>query len=126
MEEIKVNIDGKEQVVKIEEEGNSLKVHLDGKVYTVETGLKNEQKDFDLEESSDSSAGGSIRAHLPGVIFSIDIKQGDKVKKGQKLCSLVAMKMENQIKAPIAGKIKKINVKKNDKVNKGDILLIIE
>jgi len=126
MEELKVNIDGKEHIVKIEEEGNTLKVHLEGKVYTIETSSTKEQKDYDLDESSEENSGGVIKAHLPGIIYSVDVKKGDKVKKGQKLISLVAMKMENQIKSPKKGKVKKINVKKNDKVNKGDVLLVIE
>ena len=47
------------------------------------------------------------------------------MKKGDKLLSLVAMKMENQVKAPIDGKIKKIHVKKDDKVGRGDVLLVM-
>jgi len=126
MEDLKVNIDGKEHTVKIEESGNKLKIHLAGKVYEVETSLENVQKDYDFEESASESKEGTIKAHLPGVIFSIDVKEGDKVSKGQKLLSLVAMKMENQVLAPKPGKVKKIQVKQDQKVNKGDILLIID
>lgn len=127
MEELKVDIDGKDHIVRIEEEDNRLKVHLDGKTYTVETSLKNEQKDYDLaDKSSDDSNGGVIKANIPGIIFSVAVKQGQKVKKGQKLISLVAMKMENQIFSSIEGIVKEIKVKKNDKVNKGDVLIIIE
>jgi glutaconyl-CoA/methylmalonyl-CoA decarboxylase subunit gamma len=125
MEELKVNIDGKEHVVKIEEEENKLKVHLDGKIYNVETSLKNLQKDHDVLEKTDDVKGGNIRAPIPGIIFSIFVKPNQKVKKGQKLVSLIAMKMENQIKSPVDGKVSKVNVKKKDKVNKGDILLTI-
>lgn len=127
MEELKVDIDGKKYLVKIEEGDNSLKVHLDGKTYTVETSLKNEQKDYDLDESSfDSNKSGTIKANIPGIIFSIGVKPGQKVKKGQKLLSLIAMKMENQIFSFIDGTVKEVKVKKNDSVNKGDVLLIIE
>ena len=86
MEELKVDIDGKKHIVKIEEEDNKLKVYLDGKTYTVETSLKREQKDYDLpSDSSDDSKGGMIKANIPGVIFSVVVKQGQKVKKDQKL-----------------------------------------
>ena len=53
MEEIKVNIDGKEHLVKIEAGPDKLKVHLDGKVYEVETSLKNTQEDYNFEDSTD-------------------------------------------------------------------------
>jgi biotin carboxyl carrier protein len=126
MEDIKVNIDDKEIVVKVEEGADSLKVHLDGKVYDVKTSLKKEQKDYELSETSGLDKSGIVKANIPGIIFSIDIKPGDEVKKGQKLISLVAMKMENQVLAPISGKVKEVKVKKDDKVNKGDVMVIIE
>jgi biotin carboxyl carrier protein len=126
MEELKVNIDGKEHTVKIEEKDNSLKVHLDGKVYDVETSLKKEQKDYDVSLDNAKTGEGTIKAAIPGVIYSVDVKKDQKVKKGQKLVSLIAMKMENQINAPVDGVVKDLRVKKDDKVNKGDILLIIE
>ena len=127
MEELKVDIDGKKHIVKIEEEENKLKVHLDGKTYTVETSLKKEQQDYDLEDTSPNGDNtGVIKANIPGIIFSISVKIGQKVKKNSKLISLVAMKMENQVLSPIDGIVKEIKIKKNDRVNKGDILIIIE
>ncbi|MBD3164240.1 biotin/lipoyl-binding protein [Candidatus Woesearchaeota archaeon] len=125
MEELKVDIDGKEHLVKIEEEGDRLRIYLNGQSYEVETALKKEQEDYDFEKSKRDAKTGEIRANIPGIIFSIDVKEGQDVKKGQKLVSLLAMKMENQILSPAKGKVKEIKVKKNDKVNKGDLLLII-
>ena len=126
MEELKVKIDNKEHVVKIEEGTNSLKVHLDGKVYAVETSLKNEQKDYDISKGPNKAEENTIKAEIPGIIFSVDVKEGAKVSKGQKLISLIAMKMENQVISSIEGTVKEIKVKKDDRVNKGDIFMIIE
>ena len=77
------------------------------------------------KETSESSSG-TITSPLPGTIYDIKVKTGDKVKEGQSLVKIIAMKMENNITAPKSGKIKEIKVKKNDTVNKGDILVIIE
>ena len=68
----------------------------------------------------------TVTSPLPGTIYDIKVKKGDKVKGGQPLIKLVAMKMENEITAKKAGTVKEIKVKKNDTVNKGDVLIIID
>jgi len=127
IEELKVKIDGKDHIVQVEEtEANKLKVHLEGKIYDVETSLSSEQNDYNFGNKSDEGGSGTIKAGIPGVIFSIDVKVGDTVKKKQKVLSLVAMKMENQILSPIDGTVKEIKVKKDDKVDKGQVMMVIE
>lgn len=51
-------------------------------------------------------------APISGTIAEIFIKEGDFVEKEQKLLTLLAMKMENEILAEKEGKVKKIFVKK--------------
>lgn len=53
-------------------------------------------------------------------------KNGKKVKKGDSLFVLQAMKMENIITSPIDGVIKQFNVEKGQAVKKGDLLAEIE
>ena len=43
---------------------------------------------------SDGVASGKITSHMPGTLEKISVKEGDTVKKGQQLGTLVAMKME--------------------------------
>ena len=62
-------------------------------------------------------------APLPGIIVSVDVKPGDKVKTGQKLLVLEAMKMENNINSDRDGIITKICVTKGDSVMEGDVLI---
>ncbi len=127
MQDLKVKIDGKEYKVKVEEtDSGKLKVYFDGETFEVETKSDIAKELFGSdEEASVSSGKGVITAPLPGIVFSIDIKKGDKVKKGKKLMSLMAMKMENEIKATINGKVREIKVKKGDTVNKGDVLILL-
>ena len=74
----------------------------------------------------DSRAGKEIKSPLTGTISGIDIKKGDKVKPGQKLMTLIAMKMENEIVAETAGVVKEIKAEAGKLVNSGDILVKLE
>jgi biotin carboxyl carrier protein len=67
----------------------------------------------------------TIKSPLPGVILEISVKEGDTVKKGQKLIVLEAMKMENVIESNADGKVSSIKVAKGDTVLEGAILVTI-
>ena len=128
MEELVINIDGKEYRVKIEEaEDGKLKVFCDGDVYTVETRESITESIAEEVKKKESAEGGNIIiAPLPGTVVSINVKKGDKVNNGDTLIKLIAMKMENEIVAPKDGRVKDIKVDKNDNVDKGDVLVILE
>jgi len=68
---------------------------------------------------------GEVYAFIPGTVIDIFVKKGDKVKKGQPLLSLHAMKMDNNICANIDGIVESINVKKKQTVSKNDVLINI-
>lgn len=70
--------------------------------------------------------GGEITAPMPGVVLSVRFKEGDKVKNGDVVVVLEAMKMENEITAKKAGVIKGINVQEGQTVAGGEALLTIE
>jgi pyruvate carboxylase subunit B len=69
--------------------------------------------------------GTKILAPMPGMIIRYLVKVDDKVKAGDTLLILEAMKMQNTILASIDGVVKVINFGAGDSVNKGDILAII-
>jgi len=74
-----------------------------------------------------ANVGASVlRSPLPGIILEVAVKTGDKVKKGQKVITLEAMKMENTINADRDGVIKEVKVNKGDSVLEGADMLIIE
>lgn len=72
-----------------------------------------------------SGAGSTVTSPLPGIILDIACKEGDAVKKGQKLLVLEAMKMENVIEATADGTVTSIKVNKGDSVLEGAPLVII-
>ncbi len=67
-----------------------------------------------------------IGASIPGTVTKILVKEGDKVKAGQSLIIIEAMKMEAQILAPEAGTIVIINVKEEQQVKNGELLIKLE
>lgn len=69
---------------------------------------------------------GELRAPIPGVIVKIHVSEGDKIKKGQTLVSLEAMKMESEIAAPADGEIVKIYIKERSPVQEGDLMMMIK
>ena len=71
-------------------------------------------------------AGAStVTAPMPGTILSISVKAGDAVKKGQVLCILEAMKMENEIMASGDGTVASIAVSQGDSVSTGQVLFAL-
>ena len=66
----------------------------------------------------------SVTAPMPGTILDVKVSVGQSVKKGDVICVLEAMKMENDIPAPQDGVIASINVQKGASVNAGDVLAI--
>ncbi|MDO5443130.1 MAG: biotin/lipoyl-containing protein [Bacteroidia bacterium] len=65
------------------------------------------------------AGGKAVKSPLPGVILSIDVKEGQAVKRGQKVAVLEAMKMENEILSEFDGTITAIHVSKGDSVLEG-------
>ena len=74
---------------------------------------------------SEAQAGGLI-APMPGKVVDLKVKTGSKVKKGDTLVILEAMKMEHQVKAPEDGKITKVLIKKDDQLENGALLMVLD
>ena len=63
-----------------------------------------------------AAGGKAIVSPLPGVIISVDVKEGSVVKRGQKVAVIEAMKMENDILADVDGTVTAVHVSKGDTV----------
>lgn len=71
------------------------------------------------------AAGHTVKSPMPGTILGVNVKAGDTVKKGDVLCILEAMKMENEIMAPADSKVVQVVVGKGASVNSGDVLIVL-
>ena len=152
MKEYKFKINGKDYAVTIgEAEGKMLSVNVNGADYQVElenapvaapfaavpaaTGNASASANKKADATADASpastqkpaagAGLTIKSPLPGIIISIDVKEGQAVKRGQKLAVIEAMKMENDILSEADGTVTAIHARKGDSVLEGaDIVTI--
>jgi len=122
------------QIEILETEKGLLKVTVNGKEYFFTknklSGLSLAGASQSLQKESEVISPGlaekDIKSPLAGVISAIMVKKGETIKPGQKVITLIAMKMENEIISEGYGKIKEIKVKENQTVKSGDTLIILE
>ncbi len=69
---------------------------------------------------------GLVKAPLPGSIFKLLVSPGDRVKPGQTVLVMEAMKMENEIHCASGGTVREVRIKEGQSVLEGDVLLVIE
>lgn len=112
------------------------KIKLNGKLYEVEV-----EEIFDSEDSNDApvetqkqrevsvasdTKSEDILAPLSGNILDIKVNNGQRVKAGEVLLTLEAMKLENEVVAPKDGIIENIITQKGSSVNTGDRLIVMK
>ena len=144
MKKFKFTISGKPYEVEVQNiEGNIATVNVNGTEYQVEmeeqaapviapvarpaakTTSAPTQSAAPKPAAAAGGAGYKMAAPLPGTIMQIFVKQGDAVKKGDKLLMYEAMKMENNLLAEADGTITAINCRQGDNVLQGDTLIVI-
>ncbi len=136
MKKFKFNIHGNNYNVEIKKvEGSTAKVEVNGTCYKVQ--LDQEVKTTKTPKlmrssvkthkalSKVESGAFKINCPLPGTIMSVNVAEGDKVKKGDALLIYEAMKMENKVLAEKDGIIKNIRVKAGDSILQDELLLEI-
>jgi len=118
--QLKIKIGGR-LIKSIITEGEKEKyVFLDGDVFKVKpvelTGMKKTKKKDD----------GDLSSPISGKVVIVKVKSGDRVKKGDVLMVIEAMKMEYLIRSPFDGKVKKVNFKEKDQIEIGQNTVEIE
>lgn len=135
MKQFKFKIRGSQYNVDIQDvNGKEVEVEVNGTHYlvTIDREVKQSKtptivrKKLPKQEKKPIGTGGSlktIKAPLPGNIFKLNVKEGDKVKKGETLVILEAMKMENNILAEFDGVVNSVKIKEGDAVLQNDVLI---
>jgi len=140
MKEFKFNIDDKEFKASVEPQSDGLlAVTLNDKTYYVSVPELAKAAPRPVVQHAAAPApvaarpvaaapvaANVIAAPLPGTITKVLVKEGDKVKKGDTIIAMEAMKMENSITAEADGIVRKIHVAVGASVNQGDALVDFE
>jgi len=150
MAKYEVSIDGRQYEVEIiRDDGRRAFLKVDGREYEVDahnvsTGSASAPRPSPGEvtpgpQRSPSAtvapaavqgAGGpgdrQIRAPMPGLVLQVCASVGQRVKNGDALLRLEAMKMENDIQSHTEGTVKEILVAKGDDVQEGEVLMVLE
>lgn len=113
-------------------------IEVDGQVYQVK--VRPLPDDADMQKTpqeassqkntmppapSNQAEGREITSPMSGTIVKVLVQEGQKVKEGEVLLVLEAMKMENEVVAPTGGTIQAVLVKANDSVASDQTMLIM-
>ena len=112
-----VELGGATKLAHVARSGDSWWVHVDGRAHEI--------RFHEQGSKGPSYSDGSLTAPMPGTILELLVKQGQRVRQGQSLVVLEAMKMEHRISAPKAGEITKLHYDKGDRVEMGSVLIEI-
>lgn len=112
------------EVVSDSKEDKTVVVKINGTLYHVAV---EDQFDGLLKAMGLGGASGKMalemKAPMPGLVLSLNVTEGQEIKKGDSLLVLEAMKMENMLKSATDGTVKKIFVARGDKVEKNQVLI---
>jgi biotin carboxyl carrier protein len=115
------------EIISVNADEKILTVRINNNVYGVSV---KDRFDILLQQmgmnNTSAKKANDLKAPMPGLVFKINVTEGQVVKKGDNLMILEAMKMENILKAAGDGTIKSIKVNLKDAVEKGQLLMQIE
>ena len=128
-----VTVNGKKFEVEVEKVGGAGKSLSRQPAERRETVVKSEPvvetkvaAPVEAAAATSTTGGTTITSPMPGTILDVKVNVGDKVKYGQTLAILEAMKMENDIPATTDGEVAEIKVKKGDAVETDAVLIVLK
>ena len=113
------------EVIVAEEIPNEYSVEVDGDIFEVKILPTGIAIDDVVIENDCKNKEGVILSSMQGMVIKLNVAVGDKVKAGDTICVIEAMKMENDIQAEHDGTVEEIFVGPGDALSNGDCLMVI-
>jgi len=102
-------------------------VDVDGEMFNVKISpVLGTTVEVEKKVKSKDIPKGAVLAPMQGMILTVKVKVGDKVKEGDVVLVTEAMKMQSDVHSPISGTVKEILAYNGEIVNKDDVLMVIE
>ncbi|WP_064713002.1 acetyl/propionyl/methylcrotonyl-CoA carboxylase subunit alpha [Rhizobium bangladeshense] len=76
-------------------------------------------------EASQGAGDGAILSPMPGLVISVDVAEGGRVAKGDRLLTVEAMKMEHTLRAPFDGIVGKLQVSTGVRVSENQLVVSV-
>ena len=126
--EVELIRDGKPRIAEVDGSGGSCRVQIGG--FDFDATILDEREEllrrYAPEKQARTGVAGEIKAPMPGLVVKVEVAPGDRVRRGQGVMVIEAMKMENEIAAPMDGTVELIKVKPGQPVEKGEALMTIK
>jgi len=116
-----VNLAGEDEIADVSgfADDHRVVVFAEGQAYEFALGSRGTGTTHGLHD-------GEIEAPMPGKVTAVEVSQGEKVAKGQRLLTLEAMKMEHSLSAPFDGTIAELAAKPGAQVTEGQLLVKVQ
>lgn len=122
-----VIIDGRSYELWLRREGADYHVFAHGRSLTVTVRDERRRRVESLQAAMPQARTGfKLVAPMPAVVTAVLVEPGQEVKKGDILCRLEAMKMENEMASEADGVVKEVKVAPGDGVEKDRVLVVVE
>lgn len=76
-------------------------------------------------EANHGVGDGAILSPMPGLVISVEVTEGDRVAKGDRLLTVEAMKMEHSLRAPFDGIVGKLQVSPGTRVSETQLVVTV-
>jgi biotin carboxyl carrier protein len=120
-------IDGRSYELWLRREGDDYHVFADGRSLTVTVRDERRRRVESLKANlPQTKTGFKLVAPMPAVVTAVLVEPGQEVKRGDILCRLEAMKMENEMASEADGTVKEVRVAAGDGVEKDQVLVVVE
>ena len=111
------------------------KIKVNGKTYRVEleaieegASAPKEEKKEEPKKAATTPSGDAqqVLSPIQGTVVNLEVKPGDKVKKGDVLLIIEAMKLENEVPSPFDGEVVDVLVAKGQNVSAKEVIVTIK